>query len=64
MHHESKDNKENIPHRTTEALFTNQDRMLKCAFCNEKHYPDKCAVVTDVTARIEIIWNRNININV
>ena len=31
VHHESKDNNENITHHTTEALFTNQDRILKCA---------------------------------
>ena len=39
---------------TTESLHVG-NRVLRCVFCKQDHYADKCNVVTDVNARLEII---------
>ena len=39
---------------TTEALHVG-NRIIKCVFCNDGHYSDKCSVVTDADARMEIV---------
>ena len=40
---------------STELFLTTNQRVLKCAFCDQQHYHDKCKVVTNLEARKEII---------
>ena len=40
---------------STELFLTTNPRVLKCAFCGQQHYHDKCNVVTNLEARKEII---------
>ena len=42
-------------HLTTEALHTGV-KMLKCAFCKNEHYHDKCNLVTDLAERRRIVY--------
>ena len=39
---------------TTQAFYSGS-RVLKCAFCKQCHYSDKCSVVTDLEKRKEIV---------
>ena len=43
-------------HTTTGSLTVNT-HSIKCVFCKDEHYPDKCNVVTDMQARTEVIRN-------
>ena len=44
---------------TTQALLAN-DRELKCCFCGENHYNDKCTVVTDIDSRKKIVFDKKL----
>ena len=48
---------------TTQALYAGS-RVLKCAFCKQSHYSDKCSVVTDLEKRKEIVWEIDYVLNV
>ena len=46
---------------TVDALLTgSHKRSLKCAFCSQDHYHDKCNVVTDYGSRKNIIWQNKL----
>ena len=36
------------------------DNRIKCCFCEQNHYADKCNIVTDLSARREIIKNNKL----
>ena len=36
--------------------FTTGSRVLKCSFCKQTHFSDKCTVVTDLDKRKEVVW--------
>ena len=61
MNSEYTDYREDQRHRqSTESLLTSEYHSLKCAFCRDIHYSDKCSVVTDLVARNNIIWERRL----
>ena len=46
---------------TVDALLAgSHKRSLKCAFCSQNHYHDKCNVVTDYESRKNIIWQNKL----
>ena len=42
-------------HFTIDSFFTGS-RVLKCSFCKQNHFSDKCTVVTDLDKRKGIVW--------
>ena len=44
---------------TTQALFTN-NRELKCCFCKQSHYHDKCTILTDIEARKKVVYDNRL----
>ena len=51
----NQDHSEHRNHRfTTDSYFTGS-RVLKCSFCKQNHFSDKCTVVTDLDKRKEIV---------
>lgn len=48
------DKRDKSPTHTTESLLSS-NRPLVCAFCSGKHFSDKCTVVSDVSARYEMV---------
>ena len=40
---------------TTDALFAGGNYVISCAYCDGKHYSDRCKVVTDVKKRVELL---------
>ena len=41
-------------------LVGSHKRSLKCAFCSQNHYHDKCNVVTDYESRKNIFWQNKL----
>ena len=40
---------------TTESLYTGGNYVPSCAYCDGKHYSDRCKIVTDVNKRKELL---------
>ena len=56
----NQDHSEYRNHRfTTDSFFTGS-RVLKCSFCKQNHFSDKCTVVTDPDKRKEIVWKNRL----
>ena len=49
------DNEIKDKRHSTEVFLTTSSQVLKCAFCGQQHYHDKCNVVTNLEARKEIV---------
>ena len=43
---------------TTEGLLAQQAGQLSCPYCGQKHFPDKCRVVTNPQARKDILKSK------
>ena len=58
----SQQEKNNKESRVTVDAFLagSLKRSLKCAFCSQNHYHDKCNVVTDYVSRGNIIWQNKL----
>ena len=44
---------------TTENLLI-ANKVIRCRFCKQEHYSDKCTTVTDWNARIEVVKNNKL----
>ena len=63
---EEKESQENVnmfkpkPRGITTGNLMTINSKIKCCFCDQNHYADKCNVVTDLTTRREIIRNNKL----
>ena len=48
------------PNRFTTETFYTGSRVLKCSFCKQNHFSDKCTIVTELEKRKEIVWNNRL----